>query len=58
MSIDLKYKPVSEQKDSDVSNILKARDEEIKNSEKTAKNLFFEYEKLQKRLEKMNDTLY
>ena len=37
---------------------MKTRDEEIKNQDKMTKNLFFEYERLQKRLEKMADPLY
>ena len=37
---------------------MRARDEELKNSDKMARNLFFEYEKLQKRLEKLSNPLY
>ena len=37
---------------------MRTRDEELKNHDKMTKNLFFEYEKLQKRLEKVSDPSY
>jgi hypothetical protein len=37
---------------------MRARDEELKNSDKMTKNLFYEYERLQKRLEKISDHVY
>lgn len=36
----------------------KVRDEELKNQDKMTKNLFFEYERLQRRLEQLSDPLY
>ena len=41
--IDLKKKPV---KETNVEVSMRAREEELKNSDKQTKNLFFEYEKL------------
>lgn len=38
--------------------ISRAREEELKNQDKMTKNLFFEYERLQKRLELVSDAQY
>lgn len=51
----MKKKPVKEQS---IDLTMKARDEEIKNHEKMTKNLFYEYEKLQYRLEQVSDPLF
>lgn len=38
--------------------VTKTREEELKNQDKMTKNLFFEYERLQKRMERLSDPIY
>ena len=51
----MKKKPLKEQSH-DVS--TRTRDEELKNQDKLTKNLYFEYERLMKRLDKISDPSY
>lgn len=37
---------------------MKARDEELRNHDKMTKNFYFEYEQLQRRVDKVSDPLY
>ena len=41
-----------------VESMKRAREEEMKNSDKMARNLYHEYEKYQKRFEKVSDPMY
>ncbi len=54
--LDLKKKPAV--KELNQETIFRARDEELKNQDKMTKNLYIEYEKLQKRMEQVGDPLY
>lgn len=45
-------------KEQSIDATLKTRDEELKNHDKLTKNLYHDYESLQKRLDKVSDPLY
>lgn len=52
---DLRKKPVKEQ---NIEFTMKTRDEELRNHDKMTRNFYFEYEQMQKRVDKVNDPLY
>ena len=51
----MKKKP---QKEQSIDTAIRTRDEELKNHDKMTKNLYNEYEILQKRLDKVGDPMY
>lgn len=51
----MKKKPIRE---ADPEQAMRSRDEQLKNNDKMTKNLFYEFERLQKRYERISDPIY